>query len=50
VANAAILKAQLGQEVEGEYPPEFVERYPELKGMVKILPASSLLTASRRPS
>ena len=38
VANAAILKAQLGQELEGEYPPEFVERYPDLKGMVRLLP------------
>ena len=50
VANAAILKAQLGQDLEGEYPPEFVERYPELKGNVSLLPPSSLLTASRKPS
>ena len=27
VANAAILKTQLGQKLEGEYPAEFVEEY-----------------------
>ena len=37
VANAAILKHQLGQPLPGEYPPEFVERYPDLKGIVKEL-------------
>jgi uncharacterized protein YecE (DUF72 family) len=37
VANAAILKHQLGQPLPGEYPEEFLERYPELTGMVKIL-------------
>jgi uncharacterized protein YecE (DUF72 family) len=39
VANAAILKHQLGQDVPGEYTEEMVERYPDLKGIVKILPA-----------
>jgi uncharacterized protein YecE (DUF72 family) len=38
VANAAILKHQLGQELPGDYPEAFVERYQELKGLVKILP------------
>jgi uncharacterized protein YecE (DUF72 family) len=38
VANAAILKHQLGQDLPGEYPEEMVERYPDLKGLVKILP------------
>jgi uncharacterized protein YecE (DUF72 family) len=38
VANAAILKHQLGQDVPGEYTPEIVEEYPDLKGIVKILP------------
>ena len=32
VANAAMVKQQLGEPIEGEYPPEFIERYPELKG------------------
>jgi uncharacterized protein YecE (DUF72 family) len=50
VANAAILKAQLGQELEGEYPAEFVEEYPDLKGMVKLLPGQQKLTTSRKPS
>src|SRR5205814_3719886 len=30
VANAAMIKQQLGEPLEGEYPPEFLERYPEL--------------------
>jgi len=34
VVNAVMLKAQLGEPVEGEYPPEMVDRYPELKGLV----------------
>jgi uncharacterized protein YecE (DUF72 family) len=50
VANAAILKHQLGQDLEGAYPPEFVERYPELKGLVKLLPGQPKLTAARKPS
>jgi uncharacterized protein YecE (DUF72 family) len=32
VANAAMIKQQLGEPIEGEYPPEFIERYPELAG------------------
>jgi uncharacterized protein YecE (DUF72 family) len=48
VANAAILKHQLGQPVPGEYPEEFVERYPDLKGIVKTLPPS--LIPSPKPS
>ena len=28
VANAAMIKKQVGQPIEGEYPPEFVEKYP----------------------
>jgi uncharacterized protein YecE (DUF72 family) len=34
VANAAMIKQQLGEPVEGRYPPEFVERYPALSGVV----------------
>ena len=29
-----MIKQQLGEPIEGEYPPEFVERYPELAGIV----------------
>jgi uncharacterized protein YecE (DUF72 family) len=50
VANAAILKTQLGQKLPGEYPAEFVEEYPDLKGLVKLLPEQPLLTPSRKPS
>jgi uncharacterized protein YecE (DUF72 family) len=35
VANAAMIKKQVGQPVEGEYPPEFVEKYPEVGAIVK---------------
>jgi uncharacterized protein YecE (DUF72 family) len=46
VANAAILKHELGQTLPGDYPREFVERYPDLKGIVRELP----VTPSRTPS
>ncbi len=36
VANAAVLKHQLGQDVPGEYPREFAERYPEVAPIVKV--------------
>jgi uncharacterized protein YecE (DUF72 family) len=34
VANAVMIKNQLGQGVDGEYPEAFIARYPELAGMV----------------
>jgi len=34
VVNAVMLKAQLGQPIEGEYPPELVERYSEIEAVV----------------
>jgi uncharacterized protein YecE (DUF72 family) len=34
VVNAVMLKAQLGEPIEGEYPPGIIERYPELKALV----------------
>ena len=34
VVNAVMLKAQLGEPIEGEYPPELVERYPEIRDLV----------------
>jgi uncharacterized protein YecE (DUF72 family) len=30
VANAVMIKQQLGEPIDGEYPAEFVQRYPEL--------------------
>src|SRR5215813_13428178 len=44
VANAAMIKQQLGEPIDGEYPAAFLERYPELKGAVK-LRSSPLLRA-----
>ena len=41
VANAATIKNKLGQKLDGEYPEAFVDRYPDLKGLVKILPTPS---------
>ena len=43
VANAVEIKAQLGQPIPGEYPEEFVERYPDLKGLVKTLKPHTLI-------
>jgi uncharacterized protein YecE (DUF72 family) len=42
VANAAMIKRQLGEPLEGEYPETFLERYPELAGDTKAA-APSLL-------
>jgi len=39
IANAAMIKQQLGEPLEGEYRPEFLERYPELAGAVKTAPS-----------
>lgn len=35
VANAAMIKQQVGQPIDGAYTPEFIERYPQLAGVVK---------------
>jgi uncharacterized protein YecE (DUF72 family) len=48
VASAAILKHQLGQPLDGEYPAEFVNRYPDLQGLVSLLPPD--LIPSPKPS
>lgn len=50
VANAAILKHQLGQPLPGEYPPAFTERYPDLQGIVRILPERPMLIPGPKPS
>jgi uncharacterized protein YecE (DUF72 family) len=34
VVNAVMLKAQLGEPIEGEYPAALVDRYPELQNLV----------------
>jgi uncharacterized protein YecE (DUF72 family) len=35
VANAAILRQELDQPITGEYSRAMIERYPELKGVVR---------------
>jgi len=38
VANATMIKQQLGEPIEGDFPPEFVERFPQLKDAVHMAP------------
>jgi uncharacterized protein YecE (DUF72 family) len=47
VVNAVMLKAQLGEPIEGEYPAELVERYAEIKDIVAVVNSSSALQPSR---
>ena len=42
VVNAVVMKHMLGEPVKGRYPPELVERYPELKEIVEVGSASAL--------
>jgi len=35
VANATMIKQQLGEPIDGEFPPEFVEQFPNLKNTVR---------------
>jgi uncharacterized protein YecE (DUF72 family) len=45
VVNAVMLKAQLGEPIEGEYPPALIEQFPEIKDLVT--PASTSALAFR---
>ncbi len=45
VANAAMIKAQLGEPLTGAYPAEFRERYPELAGAIRV--RDDVFSASR---
>jgi uncharacterized protein YecE (DUF72 family) len=47
VVNAVMLKAQLGEPIEGVYPPELVERYPEIKDLVPTATSSRVPVPSR---
>jgi uncharacterized protein YecE (DUF72 family) len=47
VVNAVMLKAQLGEPIEGAYPPELVERYPEIANLVSTATSSRVLQPSR---
>ncbi|HEY6211252.1 MAG TPA: DUF72 domain-containing protein [Vicinamibacterales bacterium] len=49
VANAVMIKRQLGQPIEGEFPPEFIEKYPELKSVIAPTSARSDLLAPISP-
>jgi uncharacterized protein YecE (DUF72 family) len=40
VVNAVMLKAQLGQPIEGDYPPALIERYPEISDLVTTRPTT----------
>jgi len=40
VANATTIKQQLGEPIEGDYPSQFVERFPQLKDVVHLAPSS----------
>ena len=48
VVNAVTLKAQLGEPIEGEYPPALVERYPDIRDLVAT--SRSAVRVLRSPS
>jgi uncharacterized protein YecE (DUF72 family) len=50
VVNAIMLKAQLGQPIEGEYPPELIERYPDVEGLVRVARREAELFPSAVPA
>jgi uncharacterized protein YecE (DUF72 family) len=43
VVNAVVLKHLAGEPITGNYPPELVERYLDLKGLVETAPATPKL-------
>ena len=43
IANAAMIRKQLGQPLPGEYSEAFVTRYPDLRGALKISAARTLV-------
>ena len=47
VVNAVMLKAQLGEPIDGEYPPALVERYPEIADLVVTSRAPRVPSPSR---
>ena len=51
VANATMIKQQLGEPTEGDYPPEFAERFPALAGVIRVRTcAESDLLARAEPA
>lgn len=47
VANATMIKQQLGAPIEGDYPPEFVKRFPQLKDVVHLASPRGALFSER---
>jgi uncharacterized protein YecE (DUF72 family) len=47
VVNAVMLKAQLGEPIEGDYPPELVDTYPQIKNLVRTATSSRAPQPSR---
>ena len=47
VVNAVMLKAQLGEPIDGEYPPALVDRYPEIADLVTTSRPLPVLSPSR---
>jgi uncharacterized protein YecE (DUF72 family) len=45
VANAAMIKKQLGEPIEGEYPKEFLAEYPALAGIARPIPTDGRTSA-----
>ncbi len=51
VANAVMIKEQLGEPIEGEYSPEFAERYPDVADVIRVrASAESDLLARAEPA
>ena len=50
VVNAVMLKAQLGEPIDGEYPPELIERYPDIEDLVSQGRLKAAATSSRSAS
>lgn len=50
VVNAAMLKDLLGQPLPGEFEPALVERYPEIRGVVRVRGPRTGNPATPRPS
>ncbi|MGE3959784.1 MAG: DUF72 domain-containing protein [Vicinamibacterales bacterium] len=48
VANAAMIKQQLGEPLPGEYPESFIKAYPALSGTVRTQAAGFSLSPARR--
>jgi len=48
--NAVMLKAQLGEPIEGEYPPQMIENYPELREALVQAPRATGPLRGTRPT